>query len=170
MKTLIALLLLTSALVMGQNAPLPTQTWSTTFTAVAIPGNQTTLAATVADIGISPTPNSTIMFETLQSPSAPNFAGAYGPAFAYRINKFSTWLNNMSPNLSGYRFRFSLLGSGLVINANGNHYGGTARFRTEYALGTSGTWNLGVEVGAARLPGVAPKWGKLVAVGLPINF
>lgn len=155
----------------AQNAPLPTTTVTTTFQAMALPSTSGTLAATVADAGVSFTPNSTLSFETLQAPSAPaGFGGAYGGSFAYQLNFLSKKLNDATSG-SGYRFRFTLIGSGLgVTSANGNHIGGTARFRTEYSLGTSGTWNCAVEVGAARLPYVATGVKPIVSLGIPIRF
>lgn len=155
----------------GQNAPLPSTNVVTNFSAVALPGNQETLAATIADIGFTPTPNSNLFLETIQSPSAPNLYGFYGAGISYQINELSKLINNISPNLSGYKFRFTLIGSGGEVRVGDrNHVGGTARFRTEYALTSGGGYNLAFEVGAARLPGVSPKWGKLFSVGQAIHF
>lgn len=168
--TIIVLVLL-ATFTFAQNAPLPTSTVTTSFAAMSLPSYGQTLAATAVDLGVSFTPNTTASFETLQIPSAPTgFSGAYGAAFAYRLNFLSTALNNATSG-SGFRFRFTLLGSGLgVTSSTGSHVGGTARFRTEYSLGTSGVWNIAVEAGAARLPSVTPGWKPIVSLGLPIHF
>lgn len=171
MKKLIFAVLALSLSAFAQNAPLPTQTVTTSFAAMALPSLKgQTLAATTVDAGVSFSPNSTLSFETLQAPGAPSgFSGAYGGAFSYQLNFLSKKINDASAG-SGYKFRFTLIGSGLgVTSANGSHIGGTARFRTEYAIG-SGTWNLACEVGAARLPYVTQGFRPIVSMGLPIHF
>lgn len=174
MKKLVALAFLVSLLAVSafaQNAPLPTQTWSTTFAPMSIPGIGQTFAGTIADVGVSPTPNTTFALETIQAPGAPDFVGFYGGAANYRITALSTLLNNISPNLSGYRFQFTVLGSvGVVRASNGNHFGATAGGRIDYALSSTGTWTLGVEARAVRLPYVMQGWKPGFSFGPAIHF
>lgn len=170
-KLALALFVLFATLSFAQNAPLPTQTWSTTFAPMSIPGIGQTFAGTIADVGVSPTPNTTFALETIQAPSAPDFAGFYGGAANYRINAMSKWLNNISPNLSGYRFQFTVLGSiGVVRASNGNHFGATAGGRIDYALSSSGTWTLAVEGRAVRLPYTTAGWKPGFSFGPAIHF
>lgn len=165
----LALFALFATLSFAQNAPLPTQTWTTDFTSMALPGAGQTFVGTAADVGVSFTPDTNVFFETIQSPSAPNFAGFYGPGVSYQINALSKFINDRSP-LSGFKLRFSVLGSfGESRIGDRNHFAGTARFRTEYALNSDGKFGLAVEVGAARLY-TGPGWQKIVSLGLPIHF
>lgn len=170
MRYLAILLVLVCSVAVCQNAPLPTSTVTTSFTAMMLPSYGETLAATAIDAGVSFTPDSTVSFETLQVPSAPTgFSGAYGAAAAYQLNFLSKALNDATSG-SGFKFRFTLIGSGLGVTSNtGTHIGGTARFRTEYALG-AGMWNVALEVGAARLPTVTKGWAPIISMGLPIHF
>lgn len=167
----LSVMLLMSVASVAQNAPLPTQTWSTTFAPMSVPGIGQTFAGTIADVGVSPTPNTTFALETIQAPGSPDFQGFYGGAANYRLNALSTWLNNVSPNLSGYRFQFTLLGSvGVVRATNGNHFGATAGARIDYALTTTGTWTLGVETRALRLPYTTQGWKPGFSFGPAIHF
>lgn len=170
-KLALVITLLFAVSLFAQNAPLPTQTWSTNFAPVSIPGLGQTFAGTIADLGIAPTPNSVVALETIQAPSAANFAGFYGAGYRYQINAFSKWLNDLSPNLSGYRFQFTVLGSaGAVVVANGNHFAATAGGRVDYALSSTGSWTLGVEVRAVRLPYVVQGWKPAVSLGPAIHW
>lgn len=169
--TLAFAILVLSAAALAQNAPLPTQTWSTTFAPMSVPGIGQTFAGTIADVGVSPTTNTTFALETIQAPSSPNFLGFYGGAANYRIPKLSTWINEISPNLSGYRFQFTVLGSiGVVRASNGNHFGATAGGRFDYALSAAGTWTLGVEARAVRLPYTTAGWKPAFSFGPAIHF
>jgi len=170
-KLALAVTLLFAVSLVAQNAPVPTQTWSTTFAPISVPGLGQTFAGTIADVGIAPTPNSAVSLETIQAPSAPNFSGFYGANYRYQINAVSKWLNDISPNLSGYRFQVNVLGSaGSVVATNGNHFGATAGFRVDYLLSSTGTWTLGAEVRAVRLPYVMAGWKPAVSLGPAIRW
>jgi len=170
MKNLLLAVLVLSAVAFAQNAPIPTQTWSTNFSAMSIPGGHTTFAGTVADVGVAVTPNFSAQFETVQSPGVPNFAGYYGGGVRYQINWVSKKLNEISPNLSGFRILVSALGSAGVESINGNHVGATLGGRVDYSLDSGGHYQPGIEVRAVRLPYVCTGWKPAVSLGIKFGF
>lgn len=170
MKKLSLALCLLSLSAFAQNAPLQTANFTTNFTALNLPGNHQTFVGTAVDVGVSFTPDSNLFLETVQAPTVSGYQGYYGPGFGYQINGLSKFINNISPNLSGYKFRFTVLGSGGIARVStGNHVAGNARFRTEYSLGSTGVYNLLFEVGAGRLY-TAPGWQPLFAAGGALHF
>ena len=139
-------------------APPPVTTFSLTSTALALPGGKSTFAGTDAGMTFTPTPNFDLREDNIVAPSG-NFLGFYG-GFNYRLPVLSTKLNNVSPNLNGYRFQFYITGSAgvdRITDAAGNarqHYSFLAGGGVQYDLTSSGTWTLGAEVRYAKLPGL----------------
>lgn len=167
----VSLLVLSAARpALAQNAPLATSNFTTNFTALNLPGKSTTFVGTAVDLGVSFTPGSNLFLETVQAPTVAGYQGYYGPGFGYQLNGLSKWINNISPNLSGYKFRFTVTASGGIARiSTGNHVAGNARFRTEYSLGSTGIYNMLFEIGAGRLY-TAPGWQPLFAAGGALHF
>ena len=157
--------------VIAQNAPLPTQTWTVVFAPMSVPGFGQTFTGTVAETGISVTPNFTAALETIQAPSSPNFAGFYGGAARYQLNFLSKKLNDLSPALSGFRFQPSVLASaGEVRVADKNHLGATAGIRVDYSLDSGAHYSPGVEFRLGRLPDVVAGWKPAVSLGFKFGW
>jgi hypothetical protein len=154
----------------AQNAPIATSNFTSNFTALNLPGNHQTFVGTAVDLGVSFTPSTNLFLETVQAPTVTNYLGYYGPGFGYQVNALSKFINNISPNLSGYKFRFTVLGSGGIARVStANHVAGNVRFRSEYSLGSTGVYNLLFEVGAGRLY-TAPGWQPMFSAGGALHF
>lgn len=170
MKKLLFAVLALSLSAFAQNAPLTTSTFTTNFTALTLPGNHSTFVGTVGDVGLNVSPTASVYLETVQAPSVTNYNGFYGAGASYQINALSTFINNHAPSLSGYKFRFTILGSGGIADvAAARHVAGNLRFRTEYAVTSGGLYNLLFEVGAGRLY-TSPGWAPMFAAGGAFHF
>lgn len=149
-----ALILLTFCLPgYAQNTPAPSvDSWTITAGAVNIPGsNNTTLPGTLAGLRLAVTPDFSV--EQVNFISSAAQTNAFMGGGNYVVQPFSKWLNNLSPNLSGYDFRLSLFGdagaarisqpSGVLVNAVAGLVGG----QLDYAVHGSKSWSLGIRVG-----------------------
>jgi hypothetical protein len=161
-----------SALAQAQPAPTPqVSSFSVTANAVSLPGtNNSTLAGSLLGASLKITPN----FNLEQA----NFitSGAQTNVFlgggSYTFNRASKALNNVSPTMNGYDFRFSIHGYGGEARINGNAqaaamFGG----QVDYAIKGSSTYSMAVRVDDLFVPkGLPHKNNLVVAVGPSIHF
>lgn len=156
-----------------------TSTFSLTASPIALPAGGHTVAGSISGFTFAPTPNFELREDNLivSGPAAVpgNAMGFYG-GFSYYLPVLSTKLNNASPNVNGFRFRFHLTASFGVDrygDSAGNtlqHYSALAGGGAEYDLTGSGKWSMAVEIRAARLPGIANGWTTVVSLGPALHF
>lgn len=152
------------------------QTFSLTSTAMALPNGKSTVAGTDTGFTFTPTTNFDLREDNVITPSigSTSFSAFLG-GFNYRLPVLSTKLNNVSPNLNGYRFQFYLTGSAgvdRVTDASGNtreHYAFLVGGGVQYDLTQSGSWTLGGEVRYAKFPGLASNTA-IVSFGPQFHF
>lgn len=170
------LLILMPFLVAGalhaQDTPAPFSAFSLTAQPIALPGNHQTVAGTVAGITFTPTQNFDLREDNIIVPGQ-NLQAFLG-GFNYRLPVISTKLNNISPNVNGYRFQFYVTGSVGVDritlpDATRQHYAFLAGGGINYDITGSGTWTMGVEVRYAKFPGLANNTA-IVSVGPTLHF
>jgi hypothetical protein len=149
----------------------PVNTFTLTATPLALPSGQSTFMGTDAGFTFTPTQNFDLREDNLVAPSA-NFTAFFG-GFNYRLPVLSTKLNNVSPNLNGYRFQFYITASAgvdrIAAATTREHYSFLAGGGVQYDLTGSGTWTLGGEVRYAKLPGLANNTA-IVTFGPSIHF
>ncbi len=150
------------------------QTFSASANALALPGNKETMAGTLTGFTVQITQNLYLRNTNFLAPGS-NGSGYFG-GVDYTITPFSKWLNNISPNLSGYNFQLQVTASAGVDrvtppgSANvAQHYAFLAGGRLNYAIAGSKTFGLGIEVQYAKLPGIANNTA-IVSVGPTIHF
>jgi hypothetical protein len=178
MKNAIAVLALLSVFlalpVLAQNAPLPTQTFAFTDSAVSLPGIKGTFVGNDAGVTFSPTPNFDLAEHNIVSSDAK--LSAFMGGVNYRFPVLSLGLNNAMPDVSGFRLLFGLsaaAGIDRVKDDAGNvaqHYAFLAKATFSYAMGSTGAWQMGANVGMARFPGFAKGWTPVVEVGPSFQF
>jgi len=172
-KAISVLMFLFLASVLHAQTPAPPLAmFSLTAQPVALPGNHQTVAGTVAGVTFTPTANFDLREDNILAPGQ-NFQGFFG-GFNYRLPAISTKLNNVSPNVNGYRFDFYITASAgvdrITLPTNtAQHYAFLAGGGITYDLTNSGTWTLGVEVRYAKLPGLANNTA-IVSVGPAWHF
>ena len=158
---------------LAQNAPVNQETFSLTAQPVALPGGGHTVAGTVAGFTFSPTPNVDLRSDNIFVAGS-GFKGFFG-GFNYRLPILSTKLNNVSPNVSGFRFQFYLTASAgidQITSGSGKtqqHYAFLAGGGVNYDLTASGKFSFGAEVRYAKLPGLANNTA-IVSVGPAFHF
>ena len=173
-KLAFALLILSATLGLAQNAPIPTQTFAFTDSAIDLPGAKGTFVGNDAGVTFSPTPNFDLAEHNIISSDAK--LSAYMGGVNYRFPVLSLKLNNMTPEVSGFRMLFGLsaaAGIDRVKDPAGNvaqHYAFLAKATFSYALSASGSWQLGANVGMARFPGYAKGWTPVLEVGPQWHF
>lgn len=173
--TLILAVILVLALgAFGQNAPIPTQTFSFSASAIALPGSNGTFAGTDAGVSFAPTQNLSIAQHSILS--ADGGMDYFGGGLDYALPQISLKANNVMPVVSGFRMLFSLGGSmgvARVKATSGNtlqHYGADLHGAFNYALSSTGAWQLGVRGGAMRLPYYGTGWTKFFEFGPSFHF
>lgn len=155
------------------STPTGLSTFALTATPVALPGNHQTVAGTIAGLTFTPTQNFDLREDNILVPGQ-NFQGYFG-GFNYRLPAISTAVNNVSPNLNGYRFQFYLtasMGVDRITPPNENtaqHYAFLAGGGVNYMLTSGGMWTLGVEIRYAKFPGLANNTA-IVSLGPSIHF
>lgn len=175
--TLLCLALLVSFAhpVLAQNAPLPTQTFSITTSAISLPGNRGTFAGTDSGFTFSPTTNFDLANHNIVSSDGKlsSFMGGADYTFA----GVSKWMNNLMPNVSGFRLQPSLGGyfgiARVTDPTTGNvaqHYSALISGTVNYSLDSGNHWGLGVRVGALRAPGYANGWVPVVSLPFTYKF
>jgi hypothetical protein len=158
----------------AQNAPIPTQTFSFSASAIALPGGRGTFAGTDAGVSFNPTQNLSIAQHSILS--ADGGADYFGGGVDYALPQISLKANNVMPIVSGFRMLFSVGGSmgvARVKNASGTtlqHYGADFHGAFNYALSSTGAWQLGVRGGAMRLPYYERGWTKFFELGPSFHF
>lgn len=179
-KILIAffLLLCCATLASAQTAPpLATNTFSMTGQPVALPAGGSTVAGSISGLTFSPTPNFDLREDNLvvATPAAQGTSLGFFGGFNYRVLDLSKYLNNVSPNLNGYRFNFYVTASAgvdRITDAAGNtrqHYAFLGGGGISYDLNQSGSWQMGVEIRYAKLPGIANNTA-IVSLGPSFHF
>lgn len=163
---LVAMLFFTMPL-FAQTAPA-SHTFSLNTTALSLPGAGSTLAAMDAGLTFGVTSNLELRDDNFVTTD--NTFRFFGGGVNYYLPVLSTKLNNMSPNLNGYRFRFYLTGqAGADQYANKQHYAYRAGGGFYYDLTASGTWTFGAEATYDHFTGFKTNtWS--VAVGPSIHF
>ncbi len=165
-------------------APVPVAIQATTFSvttsAISLPGNRQSTSGALVGVNIAVTPN--LSFEQTDFTDADGMTSGFYGGVRYIVPKFSTWLDNASPNLSGYDFQLSLsahfgIDHVVPVGESGGqlaaqqHFSAMAGPRLSYAPKGSSTWSLAVDVRWLNLPrpGQRPNtW--LVAAGPIIHF
>jgi hypothetical protein len=149
----------------------PVSSFALTLTPVSLPGNHQTVAGTEAGMSFAPTPNFELYDDNILAPGQ-NFR-YFGGGFRYYLPVLSQKLNNASPNVNGFRFRFALeAGAGvdrITQPVPTQHYGFTAGGRVEYDLTNSGTWTMGADVRYAKFPGLNNNTA-IVSLGPAVHF
>lgn len=158
-------------------SPAPAATTTTTFamtaSALALPGNHQTVSGSVSGIMFSPTSKFDFREDNLV-PAVPGQLAFFG-GFNYHLPPISTAIQN-GTNLNGFNFDFYLTGSLGVTritdssNNTASHYAGLAGVGVNYKLSKGGTWAMGFEARAARLPGMASGWTAVISLGPSIHF
>lgn len=166
-----ALILLTFCLpgyAQTQTPPV-NQTWSASASAIALPGNKTTLAATLTDITFAPDPDWELGQRSIITGAG---STAFLGGFRYYFKPFST----KPVNGTVFSFRLSLgayAGVDRVTDSSSNPRQHWAFIplsaRLEYDFTKSGKWGLAIEGNYARLPGIKTNTG-IVALGPVLNF
>jgi hypothetical protein len=182
MKTFLKLLVMEAAFLFGAVA-LPAQTptpgvgsFSITANAISLPGsNGSTLAGTLAGVNLKITPNFFVEQTNFISSSAQTNAFLAGGN--YTLPFLSKKLNNASPNLSGYDFRFSIhgdVGAARISNSTGNVAQGLGALfggQVDYAIHGSQMFSLAVRVDDFFVnKGLPHKNNLVIAVGPTIHF
>lgn len=169
-----SILILAAVSAFAQNSPIPTQTFSFTDAPIALPGTKGTFAGSDMGASVAFTQNFSAAYHSIVSSDAK--LSTFGGGVDYALPVISLKANNAMPNLSGFRFLFSVGGSGglaRVKDAAGNiaqHYTEEAHVSFSYALSTNGAWQLGARVGMARFPGFASGWVPVVSVPFQFHF
>jgi hypothetical protein len=174
MKKFAFVFVLVSAVAFGQNAPIPTKTFSFNANAISLPGDRGTFVGTDAGLEFTPTQNFALgETNILSSDGRVNFFGG-GAAYSFPI--LSKYINDKTPTISGFRFRLGLrafVGVDRVKDATGSvaqHWGEVAQATFAYSLNSGGTWNMGANVGVARFPGYAKGVTPIVELGPAFRF
>jgi hypothetical protein len=144
--------------------------FSITANAVSVPGsNGTTLAGTLAGVSLKITPNFNL--EQVNFMTSRAQTNIYLGGGSYTFGNMSKKLNNASPNLSGYDFRFSLHGDVGEIRAGAVSTAALFGGQLDYAIKGSKTYSLGVRVDDLFTnKGLPHKNNLVVAVGPTIHF
>lgn len=173
MKTL--RLLFSLLLFAGTAAAQSTTSFTTTLSAVSLPGSGgQTMAGSLAGLDLAVTPNFSLRQTTLVSSGAQT--NGYFGGGAYTLAPLSKKLNNASPNLNGFDFQFQIdAGAGelRVSDAKGavhtswaGLFGGTV----SYKIKGSNTWSLGVKIEDLFASSLPHKNNLLIALGPSIHF
>lgn len=174
MKTFAVLCLLLVAPVFAQNAPIPTKTFSFQANAISLAGTRGTFAGTDAGVQFAPTPNFSLQEANILSSDAK--LTAFMGLAEYDFPYLSMKLNNVSPNVSGFRLKFGIrAGAGIdrIKDALGNvaqHYSALAQGTFSYSFDNGGTYQFGANVGMARFPGYAKGWTPVAEIGPQFHF
>lgn len=175
-----ALLLLLAVPAFGQ-APTPTpvsalDSFTVTASAMSIPGSgKSTLAGTFAGVSLKITPN--FQLEQVNFISSAAQTNSFMAGGNYDLNFLSKKLNDISPNLSGYDFRFSVhgdVGYARIVQPSGNLASGPSALfggQADYAIHGSSRYSLGVRIDDFFVnSGLPSKNNLVVAVGPTIHF
>ena len=167
---LVALALLLTGTARAQSTPtFSTQTFAVNAGAISLPGNKSTTAGALTGMTMQVTPNFNLRQTDFVGASGSGLTAYFGGA-DYTIAPFSTWLNNISPNLNGYNFQLQVTGSaGVDSTSTGEHYAFLGGGRLNYKIASSSTWGLAIDVEYAKLPGYKNNT-VIVAVGPTIHF
>jgi hypothetical protein len=173
MKKFAILLVFVCPLAVGQNAPIPTLPFSFTATAVTLPGAKASFVGT--DAGVSFQPNEYVSFSEHNILSTDSRLQFFGGGIDYFFPAISLKINNMDPNLSGFRMLVSIgvtfgdarvnLGSTTVA-----HWGEDFHASFSYALTSSSAWQMGIRAGAARYPYFSSGWVPVIEGGPKFSF
>lgn len=144
---------------------------------IALPAGGQTVAGSISGLSFSPVPNVDLREDNIvvSTPAAQGTSMAFFGGFNYRVLELSRFLQNASPTLNGYRFQFYVTGSAgvdRVTDAAGNtrqHYAFLGGGGISYLINASGSWQIGVEVRYAKLPGIANNTA-IVGVGPSFHF
>lgn len=179
MRKLLAILGLLAGLAVpsfAQTAASPVSTWTVTANAVALPGSgNTTLAGTLAGVHLAVTPNFSLEQTDFMTSSAQTNAFLGGAT--YNIAALSKALNNISPNLNGLQFSFSIhgdIGEARIAQPSGStsvSVAGLVGGEVDYAIAGSKMFSLGVRVDDFYVRSGLPHGNNLVvALGPSIHF
>ena len=158
-------------------APTPapvTSTWALSASAVNVPGYGSSLAGAYTGVDLNITPNLSIEQTDLLTSAAQT--NAYFGGVSYAIPAFSKWLDNKSPNLSGYDFLLAFhasAGASRVSDAAGNvkqHFAALFGGQLSYRIKGSTTWTLVGRIDDFNTPGVQHRNNLVITVGPTINF
>lgn len=172
LSVMITLGLLLTFAVPAYSQTAPFAAFSLTAQPIALPGGHQTVAGTVAGMTFTPTANFDLREDNILAPGA-NFQGFFG-GFNYRLPIISTAVNNISPNLNGYRFQFYVTGSAGVDRITlpaqtKQHYAFLAGGGVNYDLTGTGRWTMGFELRYAKFPGNANNT-VVVSMGPELHF
>ena len=174
MKKFAFVFVLVSAVAFGQNAPIPTKTFSFNAAPISLPGARGTFVGTDAGVEFTPTQNFGLgETNVLSSDGRMNF---FGGGASYSFPVLSKYINNKTPQISGFRFRLgvrSFVGIDRVKDASGvveQHWSAIAQGTFAYSIDSGGTWQMGANVGAARFPGYSKGWTPVVELGPQFHF
>lgn len=172
MKTIftIALIFVLSLVCFGQTPPVPVfaeTTFNFNLAPIAVPGGNSTLSATEADVMMKITDKDQIGSTNLLNQDMVFIGGRYNRL----LPGVSTWFNNHSALINGYQFQFGLTASlGSVRTSNspkGGWWGERAGVFANY--GINDTWGIGIEVQWNNFPGVA-RHVPSIALGPSFHF
>jgi hypothetical protein len=146
--------------------------FSITAAPITLPGNAgSTLGGALTGVTLGVT-NSFALRQTNFVSTDASVKGYFG-GIDYVIPKFSTWLNNISPNLNGFDWKLEATGSVGASQISGNansHWAFLAGGRLSYAIAGSSTYSLAVEIQDFNTPGLAHRNNLIVSVGPRITF
>lgn len=164
------LALVISVPVFAQTAEAPIfnqTTFNFNLAPISLPGGTNTLSATEADVMLKITDKDQIGSTNLLNQDMVFVGGRYNRL----LPSVSTWLNNHSGVINGYKFQFGLtasLGSVRVSGApKGGYWGERAGFFANY--GINDTWGIGLEAQWNNFPGVA-RHTPSIALGPSFHF
>lgn len=148
------------ALALPTLAQTNTQVFNVTSMAASLPGNKSTVVANISEASFAVHPYLDLKASSLMFSSDTGAAvdGAWGGGANINIPAFSTWVNNSSPTVNGFRLKLTLPLSILdekVTDALGNvkyHLGGTGGVRAFYSLDQGQNYKLGGGVEYSTLP------------------
>jgi hypothetical protein len=151
----------------------PVSAFSLTAQPVSLPGGKSTIVGMITGLTFTPTPNLDLREDNILA--AGNNVQVFAGGFNYRLPVLSSKLNNVSPNLNGYRFQFYItasVGVDRITQVDGTtaqHYAVLAGGGLNYDVTGSGRWTFGGEVRYAKLPGFANSTA-IVSVGPSLHF
>jgi hypothetical protein len=150
---------------LGQTSPsaFADTTYNFTLTPVTLPSLGTTLAGMETDVLINLTKNNNLGETTLIS-SSPFIGGRYERVFP----SVATWLQTHT-NFTGGNFQAGLTVSLGVVKADKERWGERAGVFLKYAPNGATNFNVGLDVEANNLPGIA-HWQPSIAVGPNFRF
>lgn len=165
-------LLLMAVTCSAQTPTVSVNPFSVTAAPIALPGNAgSTIGGALTGVTLGITSNFALRQTNFVSTDA-SIRGYFG-GVDYVIPKFSSWLNNISPNLNGLNFRLEATGSAgatQIVGSTNSHVGFLFGGRLTYSVAGSKTYALALEIQDLNTPGLPHRNNLVVSVGPTLSW